>query len=103
AASSSGHAASPPRADLDERLFVSVRELIEDCAPGRVGDGAVHVGHPKMIGKPSLACKPGLAYRRCATSRDSRIGMSWIGTCTWLAHAVALIHDASSTSHAQLD
>ena len=50
------------RADLEERLSVAVRELIKNRAPGGIGDGAVDVGHTQIIGKPGLACKPGLAY-----------------------------------------
>ena len=32
-------------ADLEQRLFVSDAELIEDRAPRRIGDGAVDVNH----------------------------------------------------------
>jgi hypothetical protein len=42
-------------AQLEQRLAVPVPELVEDHAPGRVGEGAEHVTHESTIGKSLLA------------------------------------------------
>jgi hypothetical protein len=40
-----------PGAQLEQRLAVPVLQLVEDGAPGRVGEGLEHVAHGPTIGK----------------------------------------------------
>src|SRR3954453_19840158 len=77
-----------PRADLEERLTVAVGELIENCPPRRIGDGAENVSQARMIGKSRLACKPGLAYGS-ATGLSFRLGE--IDVAAELAHVQLVV------------
>jgi T4-like virus tail tube protein gp19 len=46
-----------PDAELEQRLSVPLLQFVEDCPPGRVGEGLEHVAHAAMIGKSLLACQ----------------------------------------------
>jgi hypothetical protein len=43
--------ADQPGAQLEQRLAVPVLQLVEDGAPGRVGEGLEQVAHTHTIGK----------------------------------------------------
>lgn len=63
-----------PSAQLEERQTVLTQELIEDQAPGLVGDRLVDVIHESRLGKYLLACQsPSLtsATRLCGQSRGT--------------------------------
>jgi hypothetical protein len=70
-----------PAAKLEERLTVPVDQLVEDCAPRRVGDGSkqfIHVtGKPSLafresIRKLLLACQVEFSARGCVCARHCR-------------------------------
>jgi len=49
------------RAELEERLAVTIGKLVEDRSPGRIGQGLEHVTHDDTIGKALLACQEALS------------------------------------------
>src|SRR5688572_9104547 len=58
-----------PRADFEERLPISLAELVEDGPPGRVSERSVDVAHTATIRKPLLACQGSRHWRCCDVGR----------------------------------
>jgi hypothetical protein len=64
-----------PATDLEERLAIALGQLVENRAPGGIGQGLEHVAHGPSIGKRRLAYQVGRGFaplKRIADANSRR-------------------------------